>query len=246
MSIIGKIVAWLLGIGAVAAGGLYLLGSRPQNPPDHDVWLTEQEAYEDQIAHTGMDGGAFVTQGLRIRDPREVAAREGHTPADYALTNGSFEALQSGEVIYKRHADGKERRSVWVEDDRKFYFMDESGCLARNIYAFDGYYAGPDGSWDESVPRLGTDGAPAPGKRYYKDGDREVGYILFDVRQDGRYTARVTTLGYTEEYVLDPFGWSCYAMEKVDDAITRAHLAVPDDRTVLFSQAGQTVKYIRE
>ena len=81
----GKIIGWLLGIGAAVAGGLYLLGSRPEKPPvgDDDPWLTEYEAYEDQIAHTGMDGGAFITTGLRIRDPREVCREEDIFPGGY-------------------------------------------------------------------------------------------------------------------------------------------------------------------
>ena len=41
----GKIIGWLLGIGAAVVGGLYLLGSRPEKPPvgDNDPWLTEYD-----------------------------------------------------------------------------------------------------------------------------------------------------------------------------------------------------------
>ena len=155
MKTTGKIICWVLGIVAVIVIGVYLLDSRPKFPPAGDDWLTEWEAYEDQTAHTGMDGGALVVPGLRIRDPRDVCREEEYyIPDKYAIRNGSFKMLQSGEEIYVRYADALERRSVWVHHNNKCYFVDESGCKAHDIYAFDGFYAGSDGSWDMDVPRL--------------------------------------------------------------------------------------------
>lgn len=147
MKTTGKIICWVLGIVAVIVIGVYLLDSRPKFPPAGDDWLTEWEAYEDQTAHTGMDGGALVVPGLRIRDPRDVCREEEYyIPDKYAIRNGSFKMLQSGEEIYVRYADALERRSVWVHHNNKCYFVDESGCKAHDIYAFDGFYAGSDGT----------------------------------------------------------------------------------------------------
>jgi len=251
MSTFGKIIGWLLGLGIVVGGGIYLLGSRePDIPPGNgEPWLTEYEAYEDQTAHTGMDGGAFVVPGLRIRDPRDVSATEGHTPAHYALNNGTFETLQSGEVVYRRLADGMLRRSVWAKDgDGRLKFVDESGCVARNIYAFDGYYAGSDGIWDESVPRLDTDTRPVPGQKYRKEDNPTEQYLEFEETQDGQFTVlrRYPSLDHSESYRLEPFGRGAYALEKKEDPEIRAYIAVlPDGKTVLFSQAGERVKFVR-
>lgn len=248
MDTLGKIIGWLLGIGVVVAGGLFWLGSRPEKPPvgGDDPWLTESEAYEDQTAHTGMDGGAFVTWGLKIRDPREICQEEGeYIPSTHAIRTGSFETLESGEDIYIRHADGLQRRSVWVAEE-KCYFVDESGCKAHDIYAFDGYYAGPDGSWDSSVARLTADTRPTPGRKYREEGNPTGVYLLFDSSEGGLFVRRIyPTLDYSETYRLNPFGRGTYALEKNDDPETRAHLALlPDGHTAIFSQAGQTQKFI--
>lgn len=246
----GKIIGWLLGIGGIVVGGLYILGAcGPNNPPPDEPWLTEDEAYEDQIAHTGMDGGAFVVPGLKIRDPREVSATEGHTPWHYALTNGAMETLESGEIVYRRFADDMLRRSVWVSDNNKLWFIDESGCLARNIYAFDGYYAGEDGSWVENIPRLTEDTRPGTGCKYREEGNPTGLYVQFEAVQEDRYkvTRTYPTLGFSETYLLDPFGRGAYALAKENDPETRAHLVVlPDGKTVLMSQAGETLKFIKE
>lgn len=250
MGTLGKIIGWLLGGAAVIVGGLYLLGSRPDDPPGKEIpWVTPQEAYEDQTARTAMDGGAFVTFGLKIRDPREVCREEGdYVPNTYAIHNGSFETLESGETIYVRHEDGLQRRSVWAASDR-CYFVDESGCVAHDTYAFDGYYAGADGAWDESVPRLTADTRPTPGRKYREEGNPTGVFLLFDVMQSGDYSVIRTypTLDYSETYRLDPFGRGTYALEKVGDTDIRAHLALlPDGRTAIFSQAGETQKFVVE
>ena len=250
MSTIGKIIAWLLGIAAVIGGGLYLLGSRPEDPPGKDIpWLTPYEAYEDQNARTGMDGGAFVTFGLKIRDPREVCREEGdYIPTTYAIHNGSFETLESGETIYTRHEDGLQRRSVWAASDR-CYFVDESGCIAHDIYAFDGYYAGADGTWDENVPRLTTDTRAVNGRKYREEGNPAGACLQFDMTEDGNGSVQLVfpTLNIRDNYGIAPFGRGTYALEKTDDPEIRAHLVLlPDGCTALLSQAGETFRYILE
>lgn len=249
MSVIGKIIGWLLGIAAVVVGGLYFLGSRPDDPPGGDEpWLTEYEAYEDQIAHTGMDNGAFVTSGLKIRDPKEVCREEGdYVPSKYAISNGSFEMLESGESIYVRHSDGMQRRSVWVSED-KVYFVDESGCKAHDIYAFDGYYAGPDGAWDPDVPRLDAETRAVNGRKYREVGNPEGVYLQFDMDADGNGSMQrvYPSLDYRERYNTAPFGRGAYALELTSDPSIRAHLVLLPDGRALFSQAGETCRFALE
>lgn len=239
----------LLALG-VLAGGQQSCGFFQHRPPvgGDEPWLTPYEAYEDQTAHTAMDGGAFVTWGLKIRDPHDLCREEdGYVPATHAIHNGSFETLESGECIYVRHEDGLQRRSTWVSDADKCLLVDESGCLAQDIYAFDGYYAGPDGAWVKDVPRLTADTRPVNGRKY-READNPTGpYLSFDMQPDGTGTVvRVYPgLDFRERYVISPFGRGTFALEKDGDPETRAHLALlPDGRTALLSQAGQTDKFV--
>ena len=249
MDIIVRIIKWLVGIAVLAVGGLYLLGSRPEKPPVKDGWLTEWEAYEDETAHTAMDGGAFVTTGLRIRDPQEVCREEGdYVPGTYAISNGRFETLESGEEIYVRHADGLRRRSVWVNEG-KCYFVDESGCKAHDIYAFDGYYAGPDGAWDADVPRLQEDTRAVSGKKYREEHHPAGTYLLFDMAEDGTGSLQRVppTPGVRERFSITPFGRGTYALLSTADSLVRAHLALPPDgRTAILSQSGETCRFVLE
>lgn len=247
MSTILKIIAWIVGIVIAALGGLWIIGkSQPEPPVDRSDWLTEAEAYEDQTAHTGMDGGAFVVPGLNIRPPKSIAAMdEGYMPNKFALNNGDFETLPSGEQVYKRTADGLLRYDCWVWEEEPV-FVDHSGCRAHDIYAFDGFYAGKDGVWDKTVERLPKDLYPQTSVKYYADGDRAASYLIFDVAQNGEWTvARVLAPSTNSEvFKLDHFGRSTYAMDKVDDPENKGHLAIfPDGRTIAVSQAGDTQYY---
>lgn len=234
----------------ILAGSLSSCGFRTRRPPaGDDPWLTPYEAYEDQTAHTAKDGGAFVTWGLKIRDPRDLCREEdGYVPSTHAISNGSFETLESGESIYVRHEDGLQRRSTWVKTDR-CYFVDESGCLARDTYAFDGYRAGADGAWDPAVPRLDADTRAANGRKYRETDNPGGAYLSFDMTQDGGGSVvRVYPgLDYRERYAISPFGRGTYALEKDGDPDIRAHLVLlPDGKTAIFSQAGQTETFTLE
>ena len=83
MNKLRKTILPMIGLSLLTACGLW----QPKPPVGDDQWLTPDEAYEDQTAHTGMDGGAFVTMGLKIRDPDSLAARIrlGNTEACFYL-----------------------------------------------------------------------------------------------------------------------------------------------------------------
>ena len=250
MNTFGKIFHRLAGPGVAVGIGLLLLGAcGPTRPQDQLPWLTPDEAYEDQTARTGMDGGAFVTFGLKIRDPKDVCREEGdYIPATHAINNGRLQTLPSGAVIYVRNEDNLQRRSVWVAAD-KLYFIDESGCKAHDIYAFDGYYAGADGSWDQQVARLTTDTRAVNGSKYREEGKPGGSYLQFNMAADGSGSVQRANPAskVKEEYKTDPFGRGAYALEKTGDPQVRAHLVLlPDGRTALLSQAGQTQKFILE
>ena len=144
----------MIGLGLLTACGLW----HPKPPVDNDPWLTPDEAYEDETARTGMDGGAFVTRGLKIRNPDSLAALEGYTPNTYVLSNGIFDTLPDGHVVYRRIADDLLRCRVWALGPQdKLYYFDAQGFLAPDTLAFDGFSTAADGSWDETKPRVKRD-----------------------------------------------------------------------------------------
>ncbi len=141
----------VIGLGLLTSCGLW----QPKPPVDGDPWLTPDEAYEDQMAHTGMDGGAFVTMGLKIRNPDSLAATPGYTPATYVLHNGVFDTLSDGHVVYRRIDDDLMRCRVWALGPQdKLYYFNEQGFLSPDTIAFDGFSTAADGSWDETKPRV--------------------------------------------------------------------------------------------
>lgn len=172
-----------------------------------------------------------------------------YTPATYALTGGSWETLPSGEMIYNKAGSGIMARSAWIKDRGKYYYVDESGCLAHFTYAHDGYCVAKDGTWDKSEPRLTTNVQPFTNRIYREAGNPEGPYMLFNIPENGKGAALRFFPGaeYTELFSTDGFGWSTYALWNPEDPESRASLAVsPDRKVVLLSQAGTTEKYILE
>lgn len=172
-----------------------------------------------------------------------------YTPATYALTGGSWETLPSGEMIYNKADSGIMARSAWIKDHGKYYYVDESGCLAHFTYAHDGYCVAKDGTWDKSEPRLTTNVQPFTNRIYREAGDPEGPYMLFNIPENGKGAALrfFPSAEYTELFSTDGFGWSTYALWNPEDPESRASLAVsPDRKVVLLSQAGSTEKYILE
>ena len=151
MNKLKKTILPIIGLVLLTACGLW----HPKPPVDNDPWLTPDEAYEDQMAHTGMDGGAFVTWGLKIRNPDSRAAPPDYTPNTYILTNGGVDTLPDGPSVYRRYDDGMLRCRVWaLVPENKLYYFDAQGFLAPDTLAFDGFSTAADGSWDQTKPRV--------------------------------------------------------------------------------------------
>lgn len=173
-----------------------------------------------------------------------------YTPARYAITAGSdkgkWETLQSGETVYI-YPSGTYAHSIWIKDGGKFYYVDASGCRMKNNYAHDGFYAGQDGAWDNSVKCIDVN--KLPGKLYT---DRDSQRWIFDVKEHSNGTITGTaqhiyrgTINLTENYVVKSFGHSAYSLTKKDDEFVRCHVVVLDNgHTILVSSAGATDKFI--
>jgi len=173
-----------------------------------------------------------------------------YTPARYAITAGSdkgkWETLQSGETVYI-YPSGTYAHSIWIKDGGKFYYVDASGCLMKDNYAHDGFYAGADGAWNKEVKCIDVN--KLPGKLYT---DRDSQRWIFDVKEHSNGTITGTaqhiyhgTINLTENYVVKSFGHSAYSLTKKDDEFVRCHVVVLDNgHTILVSSAGATDKFI--
>ncbi|MCR5841351.1 MAG: hypothetical protein K6G86_04655 [Bacteroidales bacterium] len=204
-------------------------------------------------------GAALLCPAVRAQQEKTAAQRraelgiaepeDDYTPATYALSGGSWETLPSGEMIYNKAGSGIMARSAWIKDRGKYYYVDESGCLAHFTYAHDGYCVAKDGTWDRTEPRLTTNVQPYTNRIYREAGNPEGPYMLFNIPENGKGAALRFFPGaeYTELFSTDGFGWSTYALWNPEDPESRASLAVsPDRKVVLLSQAGTTEKYILE
>lgn len=204
-------------------------------------------------------GAALLCPAVRAQQEKTAEQRraelgiaepeDDYTPATYALSGGSWETLPSGEMIYNKAGSGIMARSAWIKDRGKYYYVDESGCLAHFTYAHDGYCVAKDGTWDRTEPRLTTNVQPYTNRIYREAGNPEGPYMLFNIPENGKGAALRFFPGaeYTELFSTDGFGWSTYALWNPEDPESRASLAVsPDRKVVLLSQAGTTEKYILE
>ena len=145
--------------------------------------------------------------------------------------------MQSGEKIYTL-SDGSYVMNVWVEDNGKYYYVDYSGCLMKNNYTPEGFWAGEDGSWYESVPQrtedlepeAGTDYGTDPVLRIDKTGDMS----------DGSYgkAIRSYSFGHSEEYNVISLGCGTYLLEGKDDFNSGLLMSVSDDRKTLTRSGG--------
>ncbi len=168
---------------------------------------------------------------------------DGYTPATYSVTGGEWTTLQSGEKIYTL-ADGAETMNVWVEDKDKYYYVDYSGCLMRSNYAQDGYWAGEDGSWDQSKPRRTDDTQPVSGAEYGTD--PKVTVEILNYSDDSHYAiaTRRYSFGYEEEFNVLPLGNSTYLLEGKNDFNSGLLMSVSEDQsTLIISGAGTTEVY---
>lgn len=191
----------------------------------------ETDTAEADIAGTA-DQNALYDQGLG-----------GYTPADYAISGGTWETLQSGEKIYTA-VDGSSVMNVWVEDGGKYYYIDYSGCLMKNNYSQDGFWAGEDGSWYESVPQRTEDPEPQNGLSYGTDPKFTVEVLDYSDGSHYGIATRSYSFGYTEKFNVIPLGHGTYLLEGEDDFNSGMLMSVSDDRkTLIVSGGGITEDY---
>ena len=206
-----------------------------------------QDTIVTEDAHKAPFGLSFE-EG---EDSQQPNTDPNYTPERYAIKvgdhGGQFETLESGEEAYT-FPSGEYARSQWVKDGDKLYYVDVSGCKMKDNYAFDGFYAGSDGSWDESVKRINRNVLPANGKPYVDDGGKSWVFLL-TTDDDGTihgkaHLAYPKDYDFQADYMVKSFGSSAYSLFNVKDEFDCWHAVVLDGgRTLRISGAGVTEVY---
>lgn len=168
-----------------------------------------------------------------------------YTPYRYAITAGSdggqWEDLESGERVYHYPVSDTYARAVWVQDGDQIYYVDASGCLMKDNWAHDGFYAGSNGTWQRDARVLIDNVEPQTDRPYKHESGTEWVFRC----SSGRFTAVINySFGYTETYKVEPFGHSAYRLLVENDDFQQAHATVTDGgRTLRVSQSGATTTY---
>ena len=177
----------------------------------------------------------------------------GYTPERYAMPygkdGGKWDYLQSGEVAYV-FPSGVYARSTWVKDGDKLYYVDVSGCRMLNNWAYDGFYAGSDGTWDRTVRVI--DRNVLPGDGVYSDASGKQWTFKMHTMEDGTIYGEAhleypKNLDFREDFNVHSFGNSAYWLAKRGDEFVTWHVVVLDDGlTIRVSGAGVTEEYKRK
>ena len=182
------------------------------------------------------------------RDPNDPD----YTPARYAIKAGSdggrWDVMQSGETIYEYPESGEVARAVWIEDGGKYYYVDASGCKMIGNYAHDGFFAGGDGSWDQSKEPIKENLVPKSGMAYSDGSTRWVFHL--DASQNGTISGTATQTysnGNSETYRVTSFGHSAYRLIYTKDEQAQAHVVVVmGGNSIVISCGGTTDGYYLE
>ena len=176
------------------------------------------------------------------------------TPGNVAKSGGR-EKLPSGEVVCTL-ADGSEARNIWAEDEEgKLSYFGYDGCLVKNNYAPDGFFAGAEGILDESVARIsGSQGKVLMGEKFVTDTSSDP-VILFEEDPDKTYEClfiKRYSFGYDEVLgvMADPDSNHAYLLKPDPDSkadfkdAKGALMTITDDgKTLIVSDCGITEKY---
>ncbi len=162
-----------------------------------------------------------------------------YDPRKEAISGGSFETLQSGEVIYTTK-NGDQAANVWVEDGGKYYYIDYTGCLMHGNYSAEGFWVQSDGSLDESAARLREVAAPRDSNDYGTDPSWHFTYVK-NADDSWDVTAKRTySFGHSEEFKMEAVGRCNFILRDKEGTIVAQFTVVDDHKRIFVTEAGNT------
>ncbi len=212
------------------------------------------EASEKTDDTKASDDAKLKEAQEKVESEFDTVSTTSKTPSNVAKM-GNREKLQSGEVVCTL-SDGSDARNIWVQDENeKLFFFGYDGCLVKNNYAPDGFYAGEDGSLDGSVSRItGSQGDILMDKEFVTSTSNDP-LILFEKDADNKYEClfiKRYSFGYDEVYgvVADPDSSHAYLLNpgagtlgKFDETKGALLTILDDGATLIVSDCGITETY---
>ena len=218
------------------------------------VQATTEEAPVNSADAKAEEDAKLQAAQDKVESEFDTVSKTSKMPSNVAKL-GSREKLPSGEVVATL-ADGTEARNIWAEDEEgKLSYFGYDGCLVKNNYAPDGFFAGEDGTLDESVSRMtGSQGEFLLDTEFVTDTAIDP-VILVQKDPDNVYEClfiKRFSFGFDEVFgvIADPDSNHAYVLkpypdQKADFKSTKGPLLtiLDDGKTMIVSDAGVTETY---
>ena len=226
-----------------------------------EAGAVEEAKNVDEVVGQKAAGDGKAVDEAKMQEAKEKVESEFDTVSTTLKTpgnvakSGSREKLPSGEVVCTL-ADGTQARNIWAEDEEgKLSYFGYDGCLVKNNFAPDGFFAGAEGVLDESVSRIsGSQGKVLMGEEFVTDTSNDP-LILFEEDPDKTYEClfiKRYSFGYDEVFgvMADPDSAHAYLLkpdpdtkEDFKDAKGALMTITDDGKTLIVSDCGITEKY---
>ncbi len=116
---------------------------------------TEAAAPAESTAAASEGSGSVTADALGRK--AAALAKNDEKKGSPAGSTSSIQTVSGGEWIqiasvWFYQKDGELVKNSWIDDNGVYYYVDETGYMLSNAYTPDGYYVGPDGSYDPNAP----------------------------------------------------------------------------------------------
>ena len=202
---------------------------------------TEAAAPAESTAAASEGSGSVTTDALGrkaaalAKNDEKKGSSSGGTSSIQTVSGGEWIQIAS---VWFYQKDGELVKNSWIDDNGVYYYVDETGYMLSNAYTPDGYYVGPDGSYDPNAPEnknggstssvegtaagdamaaiaaklSTTESAHATEFDWFIDYVNETGYGMDAVITDPNQATRMTDL----QGALNG-GWKCFMFTKKGD-----------------------------
>ena len=199
---------------------------------------TEAAAPAESTAAASEGNGSVTADALGrkaaalAKNDEKKGSSSGGTSSIQTVSGGEWIQIAS---VWFYQKDGELVKNSWIDDNGVYYYVDETGYMLSNAYTPDGYYVGPDGSYDPNAPEnkngggtssvegtaagdamaaiaaklSTTESARATEFDWFIDYVNETGYGMDAVITDPNQATRMTDL----QGALNG-GWKCFMFTK--------------------------------